>query len=154
ADRAGVTALAQIAELRAGVAPLPVQGPVNLAWGLRAGLPLAEPAPQPYPFLRPRHDTQPARLVLAILCLTWAGRSLDMPKIRPAPKADRLAFGKQLPKGQRPHFAELAHLVEQHRTDLDWYHAVGKLVRDLRDAIPSVRRGKGWAAALAVALGV
>src|SRR5262249_61120398 len=43
---------------------------------------------------------------------------------------------------------------DQHRTDLGWYHAVGKLVRDLRDAIPAARRGTGWAAALAVALGV
>jgi len=77
-----------------------------------------------------------------------------MPKIRPAPREARQAFGKQLPKGQRPRFAELAHLVEQHRTDLDWYHAVGTLVRKLRDAIPAARRGKGWAAALAVALGV
>jgi hypothetical protein len=77
-----------------------------------------------------------------------------MPKIRPAPKADRLAFGKQLPKGQRPRFAQLAYLVEQHRTDLDWYHAVGKRVRELHEAIPAARRGTGWAAALAGALGV
>ena len=77
-----------------------------------------------------------------------------MPKIRPAPKADRQAFGKQLPKGQRSLFDRLADLIDQHHTDLDWYHAVGKLVRDLRDAIPAVRRGTGWTAALAVALGV
>jgi hypothetical protein len=77
-----------------------------------------------------------------------------MPTIRPAPKADRQAFGKQLPKGQRHLFAELARLVDQHRTDLDWYHAVGKRVWDLNDAIPAARRGMGWAAALAGALGV
>jgi hypothetical protein len=45
-------------------------------------------------------------------------------------------------------------LVDQHRTDLAWYHAVGKLVRHLHDAIPAARRGTGWAAALADALGV
>jgi hypothetical protein len=77
-----------------------------------------------------------------------------MPKIRPAPKADRQAFGKQLPKVQRPLFAELARLVEQHRTDLDWYHAVGRLVRELHDAIPADQRRTVWAADLAVALGV
>jgi len=80
-----------------------------------------------------------------------------MPKIRPAPKADRQAFSKQLPKGQRPLFSELAHLVDHHRTDLDWYHAVGKLVRDLRDlrdAIPADQSKTGWAADLADALGV
>jgi hypothetical protein len=77
-----------------------------------------------------------------------------MPKILPAPKEARQAYGKQLPEGQRPLFDQPAHLIEQHRTDLDWYHAVGKFVRDLRDAIPAARRGKGWAAALAGALGV
>ena len=77
-----------------------------------------------------------------------------MPKIRPAPKADRQAFSNRLPKGQRPLFAQLGYLVDQHRTDLDWYHAVGRLVREMHDAIPASRRGKGWAAALAVALGV
>jgi hypothetical protein len=77
-----------------------------------------------------------------------------MPRIRPSPKAARQAFSKQLPTGQRPRFAELARLVAQHRTDLGWYHAVGKLVRELHDAIPAARRGTGWAAALAGALGV
>jgi hypothetical protein len=77
-----------------------------------------------------------------------------MPKIRPAPKADRRAFSKQLPKGQRPRFAALARLIDQHRTDLGWYHAVGKLVRELHDAIPAAQRGTGWATALAGALGV
>ena len=77
-----------------------------------------------------------------------------MPTIRPAPKADRQAFSNRLPKGQRPRFAQQARLVAQHRTDLDWYHAVGKRVREMHNAIPAARRGKGWAAALAVALGV
>jgi hypothetical protein len=77
-----------------------------------------------------------------------------MPKIRPAPQAARQAFGKHLPKGQRLLFPQLAHLVDQHRTDLDWYHAVGRLVRELHDAIPAAQRGTGWAAALAGALGV
>jgi hypothetical protein len=77
-----------------------------------------------------------------------------MPKIRPASQADRQAFSKRLPKGQRLLFAQLANLVEQHRTDLDWYHAVGRLVRELHDVIPAARRGTGWAAALAGALGV
>jgi hypothetical protein len=54
----------------------------------------------------------------------------------------------------RPRFAQLARLVEQHRTDLDWYHAVGKLVRELRDAITAAQRGQGWTTALAGALGV
>jgi hypothetical protein len=69
-----------------------------------------------------------------------------MPKIRPAPKEDRQAFGKQLSKGQRRLFNQLAHLVDQHRTTLDWYHAVGKLVRELHEAIAAARRGTGWAA--------
>jgi hypothetical protein len=77
-----------------------------------------------------------------------------MPKIRPAPKADRQAFGKQLPKGQRSLFDRLADLIDQHHTDLDWYHAVGRLVRELHDAIPAAQRRTGWAAALAGALGV
>jgi hypothetical protein len=91
---------------------------------------------------------------LVILTLMRAGRSLDMPKIRPAPRAARQAFSQQLPTGQRPRFAELAHRIDQHRTDLSWYHAVGKLVRELHDAIPAARRGAGWAKALAGALGV
>jgi hypothetical protein len=77
-----------------------------------------------------------------------------MPKIRPAPKAARQAFSKQLPKGQRPLFAQLAHLVNHHRTDLDWYHAAGRLVRELHDAIPADQRRTVWAKDLADALGV
>jgi hypothetical protein len=77
-----------------------------------------------------------------------------MPKIRPSPRAARQAFSQQLPTGQRPRFAELARLVDQHRTTLAWYHAVGTLMKELRDAIPAARRGTGWAAALAGALGV
>jgi hypothetical protein len=76
-----------------------------------------------------------------------------MPKIRPAPKADRQAFSNRLSKSLRPLFSELAHLVDHHRTDLDWYHAVGRLVRELHDAIPAAQSRTGWAKDLAVALG-
>jgi hypothetical protein len=77
-----------------------------------------------------------------------------MPKIRPASQADRQAFSKRLAKGQRPRFAELARLVDHHRTDLDWYNAVGKFVRELHGTISAARSGKGGAAALVGALGV
>jgi hypothetical protein len=93
-------------------------------------------------------------LKLVILRRMRVSRSLDMPKIRPASQADRQAFSNRLSKALRPLFAELARLVEQHRTDLDWYHAVGRLVRELHGAIPAALRGTGWAADLAVALGV
>ena len=73
----------------------------------------ARAAALPFPATHVRKDRPPAPwLGLAILPRMRVSRSLDMPKIRPAPKADRQAFGKQLPKGQRPLFDQLARLVE------------------------------------------
>ncbi len=77
-----------------------------------------------------------------------------MPKLRPARKDTKRAFTKRLPQAKRLVFDRLAGLVAQHRTDLDWYHEVGRLVRDLSAAVPAAARGTGWAAALAAALGV
>jgi hypothetical protein len=77
-----------------------------------------------------------------------------VPKIQPASKEAREPFRGRLPESQRSLFDHLVRLVAQHRTTLDWYHAVGSLVRDLHDAIPGAQRGKGWTAALARALGV
>jgi hypothetical protein len=92
----------------------PAQHLVSLPWGSRPGHTWQRPGRTPTFACDPafaRIGRRPG-LRLVILRRMRAGRSLDMLKIRPAPQAARQAFGKQLPKGQRPLFDQLARLVE------------------------------------------
>lgn len=75
-----------------------------------------------------------------------------MPHIRPTSDKVRRHACNALPENSRPHFKPLSELIDEPRTDLGWYHAVGlavgKLISTGGELTPS-----GWFDQLSEALG-
>ena len=59
-------------------------------------------------------------------------REGTVPRIKPAPDQQMTAFQSRLPARLRGAFRKLAALIKRPVQDLDWYHDVGRLTRELR----------------------
>jgi hypothetical protein len=65
-------------------------------------------------------------------------------KIQPTSKQERKHFRQGLAPEQREAFDDLAGLIDAHRTDLAWYHAVGVVVARLLPPEVRERGGVRW----------